>query len=307
MSQTKKVILVGGTAYSGSTFFHMMLAHDPHGFATGEVRSFLEPRKSNHQHLSCTCPNDPCSFWETVKTREGENWFDIAFEYEPDTKLVVASSKSPIWIAQQNELLAKRGIDCHNVLIWKTPTEFAQSMKRRKEFEYWERSWINYYRLYAALVPNWRAVKYEHLVKQGDSLLETICRYVEIPFFEGKENYWQRDYHVLSGNSSARFHLYNDQKAEEIVSGHDQERLNFYRKIYYRAPDDEQVITAVSQAYHRNPQLCEVEYALMQMDVTKTAVVPDQVLAPIKMSTPAVLLRQFKDFAVTQVGKVRYS
>lgn len=301
----KKVILVGGTAYSGSTFFHMMLANDPKGYACGEVRSLLAPRKPNHRHLTCSCGKHPCIQWQQVRENKANDWAKTIFNQNPNIEIIVASSKSPIWIQQQNQLLKSQGIDCRNILIWKTPAEFGQSMKRRGFFEEWERSFVNYYRLYATLIDEWRAVKYEDLVKNDEAVLKLVCEYLEIPYFEGKASYWEREYHVLAGNSSAKFHLYDDQKAKSVVKGYDSERLKFYRNIYYRAPDDEEVLSDVKRAYDENAHLLAITEALTSFDIN--AVQPDPThLSQIAMPMLSTSMRILKDYMLTQIGKVRY-
>lgn len=302
----KKVIFVGGTAYSGSTFFHMMLANDPEGYATGEVRSLLAPRKPNHRNLSCACGQEPCPDWQLVRERGSKHWVDVIFDNHPEVEIIVASSKSPIWIEEQNRILKAKGIDVRNVLIWKSPAEFGQSMKRRGYFYDWEKSFVNYHRLYAALIEDWRAVRYEDLVKNDEAVLEKVCNYVDIPYFEGKVNYWERPYHVLAGNTSAKFHLYEDKKAKAVVNNYDKERMNFYRKIYYRAPDDAEVLADVKRALVDNQNLQPVVQALEEWDV-RNAKTERSSHTEIAMPFMGVALRKMKDFYLTQVGQIRYS
>ena len=301
----KKVIFVAGTAYSGSTFFHMMLANDPNGFACGEVRSLLEPRKANHQNISCSCGQNPCPEWKSVKERGGKHWVDIIFQNHPHIDTLVVSSKSPIWIQQQNHILKRKGIDFKNILIWKTPAEYGQSMKRRGFFHEWERSFVNYYRLYAALIEEWRAVRYEDLVKNDEAVLEIVCDYLKIPYFSGKAKFWERSYHVLAGNSSARFHLYDNKEAEAVVKNYDKERMGFYRKFYYRSPDDPDVLSDVQRAYEENRNVHLIQEMLSTYDVNNSAI--DRYTATIVAMPPVdVIMRKIKDYYLTQVGLIKY-
>ncbi|MEM7330564.1 MAG: hypothetical protein AAF490_00640 [Chloroflexota bacterium] len=301
----KKVIFVGGTAYSGSTFFHMMLANDPKGYACGEVRSLLAPRKPNHRNITCSCGENPCPDWQQIKEKNTENWVQNFFDIHPDVDILVASSKSPIWIQQQNLQLKNQGIDCRNILIWKTPAEFGQSMKRRGYFDQWERSFINYYRLYASLMSEWRAVRYEDLVKNDQEVLSKACDYLEIPYFAGKEHYWERSYHVLAGNTSAKFHLYNNEKAQAVVNNYDKERMNFYRNIYYRAPDDEEVLADVDRAFKENVHLKPIMNMLEGYDIDQQHV-DDALRNQATMAGKDVTVRKVKDFLLTQIGRYRY-
>lgn len=301
----KKVIFVGGTQYSGTTFFHMILANDPHGYACGEVQSLLTPTKQNHLHLTCACGEDPCPHWQLVKERGATHWVDVIFDNHPEVRFIVASSKNPIWIKEQTQLLKKKGIDVQNVLIWKSPAEFGQTMKRRGFFNLWERSFVNYHRLYATLIDEWRAVRYKDFVENQEEVLKLVCDYVQIPYFYAKSNYWERSYHVLSGNTSARFHLYEDKKAEAVVKNYDNERMKFYRKIYYRKPDDAEVLADVERAYQENSYLRPVVETLEAWSVRQTVVDPQRA-SQIAMPFFDVTLRKLKVLYQTQLGRLRY-
>lgn len=301
----KQVIFVGGTAYSGSTFFHMILANDPAGFACGEVQWVFNPRNDNHANLLCTCNNPDCQVWSTVRANGEENLYQTIFEQFPQTKLIVTSSKSPFWIMKQNELLKRQGIEPKNIVIWKTPLEFAQSANRRGQFDIWERSWVNYYRLYASLMSEWRAVKYANIVHDADRTLQEVCQYLDIPYFAEKQNYWDKAHHVLSGNSSARLHLLKNEQAQELVEGYDKERIKFYRSIYYREAKEEHVLEAVAQAKKNNPYFDKVEAMLVANDVTN-AEMDHKAVHSVTMNLPMVKMRLVKDTAVTMLGKIRY-
>lgn len=303
----KKVIFVGGTAYSGSTFFHMILANDPGGFATGEVQWVFNPRRTNHINMACTCTNESeeCWVWQTVRQNGEEALYDTIFEQFPRVNFVVTSSKGPFWIAKQNQLLEKKGIAYKNIVIWKTPLEFAQSANRRGMGAEWEKNWVNYYRLYASLIPQWRAVRYADIVQDKEATLKKVCAYLDIPYYDTKSKYWEREHHVLSGNSSARFHLYDDKEAKEVVNEYDKERLDYYRKIYYRQETDEEMITAVSQATQNDPYFSKIEEMLKKCDVAKPQL-DDSAIRAVAYRPHSVALRRLKDQWLTRQGKKKY-
>ena len=58
----KKVIFIGGTSYSGSTFFDMILANDPKGFSCGEVNALFNPYRPHHTDPLCGCGDINCDF-----------------------------------------------------------------------------------------------------------------------------------------------------------------------------------------------------------------------------------------------------
>src|SRR6266498_3705998 len=91
----KKVIFVGGTSFSGSTFFHLMLANDPKGFALGEIRSVFHPQRPDQINSVCGCGDPACTLWQQIR-RNGENHvYETVFDLHPEVEFIVDSSKIP--------------------------------------------------------------------------------------------------------------------------------------------------------------------------------------------------------------------
>ena len=81
---------------------------------------------------------------------------------------------------------------------------------------------------------------------QDSKCLARLCDYLNIDYFIGKENYWEKTYHTLFGNASARVHLYSkgensyNKESSEIIHKTKLDRGNIvgeWRKIYYKDPD----------------------------------------------------------------------
>ena len=122
----RRVVFVQGTAYSGSTFFHLMLANDPAGFACGEVHGLFRPHVDGHVNRICSCGDPQCQLWPQVLARGEEELYASIFSLRPEVRLIVDSSKQPFWIRTQNRRLARANIRYDNILIWKTPLEFEK-------------------------------------------------------------------------------------------------------------------------------------------------------------------------------------
>lgn len=133
----QRVIFVQGTAYSGSTLFHLMLANDPAGIACGEVHGLFRPHMDGHVNRTCACGDPQCRLWPQVLARGEENLYASLFALRPEVRLIVDSSKQPFWIRTQNRRLARTNIRFDNLLISKTPLEFAGSKKRKGSFYNW--------------------------------------------------------------------------------------------------------------------------------------------------------------------------
>ena len=301
----KKVIFVGSTPYSGSTFFHMILANDPKGFAAGEVRSLFNPYRAHHVSRACGCGDEDCTVWQHVLENGVDHAYETLFELFPEVEFVVDSSKSPFWIRSQSEILRRRGAQVENILVWKTPLEFAHSCERRGRFEGWNERWVNYHRLYASLMEDWVAVEYRALTRNGP-VLEGACQRLGISYFPGKERYWEKTQHVLGGNYSAKFHSYSSDEAEAYLAGSfDQERIQFYRTIYYREIEDQALGDAVEETVHDSKEFKAIERLLKARDVANGSMA-ERNTGAVRLSAPELAFRKVLYLARTQMGRLRY-
>jgi len=209
-SDDKKVIFIGGTAYSGSTFLDMVLANAPDGFSCGEVNALFYPYRKHHLNPVCGCGEAACTLWREVKKGGVKRLYQTIFELCPEVNIVVDSSKDPNWIRERSNELREAGISVENILIWKTPEEFFASRSKRGKAKGWEREWVNYHRYYFSQIENWISLPYKQLAASIE-VLEQLCNLIGIPFFDGKEEYWNKKHHTLFGNTSAKIHLYDKQ------------------------------------------------------------------------------------------------
>lgn len=244
MTPQKKVIFIGGSAFSGSTLLDMTLANSPNGFSCGEVNALFYPFRKHHFDYVCGCGDKQCQIWKQVKIRGPDNLYNSIFELFPEVDFIVDSSKDPLWIKKRIDDLSGSDIAVYNILIWKTPQEFFASRSKRCMIKGWQRTWVNYYRLYFTLIDQWNAVRYKDFV-QSQEALKNLCGQLRIPYFDGKEKYWETVHHTLFGNTSTKIHLYSqgsnnytDSQKElhdtTVRSGSagDQNKQH-YRKIYY--------------------------------------------------------------------------
>jgi len=272
----KHVIFIGGTSYSGSTFLDMILANSPKGFSCGEVDAIFWPYRKKHVRFECGCGDHNCRIWHDIKKSGVRNLYLNIFDKHPEVEFIVDSSKNPAWIQNQVRDLNRCGIKVKNVLIWKTPEEFLHSRIKRNEKNGWRRAWINYHRLYFYMVKDWDAVRYSELVRSR-GVLGRLCDKLEIPYFEGKERFWEKTHHTLFGNTSAKIHLYdrtsaNYQECESVLDSRlvglydHRQKSHLYKKIYYETPDPcvQQEITKITKDHQ---VLMKIIRKLRQRDI----------------------------------------
>ncbi len=302
----KKVIFVGGTSFSGSTFFHMTLANDPKGFAVGEARWLFNPHRSYHVNRLCGCGDETCQVWPQVYRNGPDRLFESIFDQFPEVEFIVDSSKNPFWVAKQMEILQKKGIETENIIIWKTPLEYANSSKKRDRFQNWDKGWINYHRLYFSLIQNWKGVKYYDLVN-NKAILEKVCDYVGIPYFADKASYWDKTHHSFGGNISARFHLHERNVAQEeyLDNTHDKQRMNLYRKVYYTGVEDQDMQKLVEDKMKQSSYFEAIMNLLSAQDILREDAIQES-LHNIQFLPSSVELRRIKYLFFNQVAKYRY-
>lgn len=318
---TKKVIFVGGTMFSGTTFFHLTLANDPKGFSIGEVKSLLRPVTDTRSAMVCNCGDPTCDLWERVEKKGTNHLYETIFDLHPDVEYIVDSSKVVTWINSQTNRLAKAGIETKHVVIWKTLLEYAYSLHKRsrlqiengKQLGYWP----NYHRIFYSLIKEFATVRYNDYTRDNQRVLQAVCAYLGIPYFEGKERFWEKTHHALAGNFTAQLHLhekgslgYQDLAHRANVSDLDMvPSLGFatahYRKIYYENPDEEIVGPSIAALRRKYPYLDEIEAMLNSRDVRYPegwgAAWPD-----LQASTMELAARRALAFTKEEIARYRY-
>jgi len=232
----KKVIFIGGTSYSGSTFLDMVLSNDPQGFSCGEVHALFHPYRQHHFNPLCGCGDKNCNLWNDLKEIGENNFYLKIFEKFPDVNFIVDSSKNPLWIKQRSKFLSSKGIDVKNVLIWKNPANLIQSFIKRNRRKDFEKSFINYHKLYFSLIDEFYIANLESFILD-QFILKDLCEFLDIEYFDAKIRYWEKIHHTLFGNTTAKIHLFNkgsNRYNEELKfnTREDKEFESHFREIY---------------------------------------------------------------------------
>jgi hypothetical protein len=169
-----------------------------------------------------------------------ERLYENVFDRFPDVEFIVDSSKDPFWITRQARRLRAAGIGVEHILIWKTPAELAASFRKRNR-RGWAKAWMHYHRLYATLIPEFRAIPYAALASDP-ATLKPVCDYLGIEYVDGKHEFWTKEHHTLFGSPTAKIHTRARVGAEKTKAGDDttaNSRANRtvadseYRTIYY--------------------------------------------------------------------------
>jgi hypothetical protein len=239
----KKVIFIGGTSYSGSTFFDMILANDTKGFSCGEVYALFYPFREHHINPECGCNDPECNIWSKILKNGKENVYTSIFDIFPEVEFIVDSSKNIFWIVEQIKNLKKNNISYENILIWKSPYEIAESFKKRNQYSNWYKQWIGYHADYLFKINKYNTIHYKDLTTNKEAL-KTLCDSLNIDYFDNKEEFWTKTHHTLFGNRHAKLHLHNENISDDPN----------YRNIYYNA-NKEELKHDVDNIIEKNPEI----------------------------------------------------
>jgi hypothetical protein len=306
----KRVIFVGGTEFSGSTFFHMILANDPAGFAVGEAHNYLRPSRPHHFDMRCSCGEQPCRIWQEITAVGEANLYQSLFERFPEVEFIVDSSKNPFWIKDQVAILGRQGIAAQHILMWKTPLEFAHSYNKRGNPDAWQSSWVSYHRLYRSFFEQWRTIRYADFANNRPALL-AVCSYLRIPCFPDKEKYWHKTHHVIGGNPSARVHLYENssrqyqENVQRSSSKIEVSEKGVHQSIYYESEHDADLHARVQSQIDKNPHVAPIIDMLEARDIAHSSD-HSQSGGSLILSYPMIQLRRVKYWFVRRAAALRY-
>jgi hypothetical protein len=182
----------------------LMLGNAPNAFSCGEVSAWFRPWRPHHFKIDCPCGQDPCPVWAKIgDVPESQFYATVIRELQVD--FVIDSSKDLSWLVDAHRWASASGIRTFNVLLWKDPVTLSYShWKRGFDLYRWRKEFVSYYsRIFGLGLPI-LAVNFGDLVKDPAATLASICAAVGMPYYEGKERFWEKEHHYLFGSGGVR-------------------------------------------------------------------------------------------------------
>lgn len=270
MSLPLSLIRIAGTAHSGSTALDLMLSNADNAFSCGEIDALFRPYRLHHFTPECGCGDPACDVWEAIRKAGEARWVDGVRQLFPRVEWLVDSSKDLNWIYDQNIIARRLNIPVHNILIWKTPTDYAYSRFKRGKLKGWLRAYINYHARYMSIVNDWIGVPYSQLAAEPGSTLGSVCGLMGMPYEKGKEQYWGRMHHTLFGSHAAKLHLHDKgtgtyqsiaesrERFELQVAGGSDNEVTHHKSIYYESANLKKLPARVVRDLETNGALQDV-------------------------------------------------
>ncbi|MGH8883601.1 MAG: sulfotransferase [Egibacteraceae bacterium] len=220
------VVFIGGAAHSGSTLLGVMLGAHPSVLYAGEVRKSLllgDPTWPLKMRVCRLCGPD-CVVWGDLRPASGEEDLYETLSRRTSRPIVVDSSSSVDWIAQQAAVL-RDVVPLHLVVLVRDGRAVVNSRLRK----YPETSaagqaaaWSAHMRATEALASRWPGsvcrVRYEELATWPEPTLRSLAGFLGVVFDPGMLDPWDSEPHPLGSNDGPLLLLLRERAKR--VSGH---------------------------------------------------------------------------------------
>ena len=190
---THTLINVCGMPRAGTTMLGLMLASGPDAVSCGEACAWFRVAR---YRPDATVPEA----YDVLKN-ESEHSFHRRLMAHHGVRFAVDSSKDVDWVIDHTRWAKSSGLRVFNVLIHKSPVDIALSWWKRNEYARWYRYYLRYHlQLLWSGLDFW-TVSYDDLVAHPGPTLRRICRLTGLPYFDGKEEFWNDEHELLGTNS----------------------------------------------------------------------------------------------------------
>jgi hypothetical protein len=214
----ERVVFIAGANWSGSTLTGAVLGANSGSpfehFHIGEAHALFRPESLKFGDLSFA--KKFTDFWSEVDVNVGPQGAYDAIAKHSKARILIDSSKAIVWLGVQRRVCEELGVPLLPLVTFRGFAGILQSAIRRKKGSKAGFKNLHYYqRLFASglLGDNWISVDTEALVLEPAKMTQLLCRATGIPYFEGKEKYWNYPLLHLSGGATQRRHSKNPAEA----------------------------------------------------------------------------------------------
>ena len=196
---SRSVVNILGLQRSGTSMLSSMLAHGEEVVACGEIGGWY--RLARHREGA----EAPPGFGFAADT-PAATFHRTALKHS-GVHTIIDSSKSLEWALEVNKWYRDSDIDVYNVLIWKSPVHHAHSFWKRglrQSLSPRYYGWPFYHRRFLRSGAEFITVQYEELIGHPQQKLKALCEHIGIPYFEGKEEFWNDEFTLLGSSPGVK-------------------------------------------------------------------------------------------------------
>lgn len=247
------LINVCGATRSGTTMLDLMLGNASDAFSCGEVYAWFRPWRKHHFRLECRCGQDPCPIWGKIRSVP-ESQFHATILKELGVNFVIDSSKELCWLIDTQKWAIANEIQVFKLVLWKSPIDLAYSHWRRgRGITGWRHEFVSYYRKFFETELPFRSVYFNDLVRNPQRTLAGICAAVDMPYFDGKECFWEKQHHHLFGSHVTYLQV--------------KEGISTIRTSETFVPEFEVCLDELSQQIAEDPKVQQILKTLRQAEI----------------------------------------
>jgi len=113
---------------------------------------------------------------------------------------LVDSSKEKTWIIDTQRFARLHNYSIFNLVLIKDPIDFAHSFWKRGRYSDWEKVYCRYYEWILSSEIQFASIKLDDLIQSPVSTLRQVCEYIGLPYFPGKERFWEFSHFNIKGS-----------------------------------------------------------------------------------------------------------
>jgi len=205
ISSDAALIMVCGSARSGTTMLDLMLGNADDAVSTGEVFALFRPYMPHHLSPECSCGNPDCDFWAGLLDIPASQFHASILRQRPNAKMVVDSSKDLRWVVDSNVWARQQGLPVKNVVIWKNAKDLSYSYWRRGDsISMYRNQFLTYYGRLLDLGLPFVALNYQTLVDDTQSTLRELCLQLGLAYDDSRMEFWRKQHHHFFGSSGTK-------------------------------------------------------------------------------------------------------
>ena len=179
----------------------------------GEIHAFFDVNKKNYGNSKLARNSFYGKIWDEINHEVGyQNAYKEIFE-KTEADIIIDSSKTYYNLNRLSHACSRYNYSLHVIISFRPFAKIFQSdLKRDKS----EKNIINniyqYFNIKNKIVDqqfSCTIVNAEDIILDPRNMTKKLCEKVEIPYFEGKENYWNYPSCHLYGGRTQRLHFKN--------------------------------------------------------------------------------------------------
>jgi hypothetical protein len=202
----ERVIFIAGASWSGSTMIGCVLgASDSNDILhIGEAHAFFTITRPKYGNPAKA--RERTAIWDHINYRAGPENAYSEIVAVTGASVIVDSSKDLRWLKTQLDVCKRTGVPITILVTFREFDAFLWSGERRYQDPELGLKKIYYYDRFLrhSLVSDWRAINTRRFALTPIENTKRLCDAVNIPYFSGKERYWEFPLLHLYGSSSQR-------------------------------------------------------------------------------------------------------